>query len=176
MKLAASSTVLLMAVLALPTSAQESNRKDFQDLCLAMEGRWVGQLTCVADWPGFGKKGETLNAHGEVTVTADGNALIDRFYAGNGSGVSLIVLDPAAKQIKVSYVNSGGGVHQSVYYRDNGKWVYKASGSNPDGTRYESVSTITITENGNTQTWTGPLTVGGQKVGEQHDVWRRVSK
>ncbi len=114
MKLPVSSTVLLMAVLASPTCAQESNREDFQDLCIAMKGRWVGRLTCVEDWPGFGKKGETLNAHGEVTVTADGNALIDRFYAGNGSGVSLIVFDPAAKQIRVSYVNSGGGVHQSI--------------------------------------------------------------
>ncbi len=41
---------------------------------------------------------------------------------------------------------------------------------------YESISTITITENGNTQTWTGPWMVGAQKVGEQHDVWRRVGK
>jgi hypothetical protein len=164
-----------MAV-ASSTFAQESSRGDFQELCLAMKGRWVGELTCVLDWPGFGKKGETLNAHGEVVVAADGNALIDKFYAGNGSGVSLIVFDPGAKQIKVSHVNSGGGVHQSVYYKSNGKWVYKAAGSNPDGTRYEFISTITITEDGDTQTWTGPFTVGGRKVGEQHDVWRRVSK
>ncbi len=175
MKLPVLSTVLLMSV-ALSTFAQESSREDFQELCLAMKGRWVGELTCVDDWPGFGKKGETLNAHGEVVVAADGNALIDKFYAGNGSELSLIFFDPGAKQIKVSSVNSGGGVTQSVFYTNNGKWFYKAVGSNPDGTGYELSSTITITEDGNTQTWTGTFTVGGKKVGEQHDVWRRVSK
>ena len=65
-----------------------------------MKGRWVGELTCVADWPGFGKQGEVLHAHGEVIVTADGNALIDKFYAGNGSGISLIVFDPAPSRSK----------------------------------------------------------------------------
>ena len=81
--------------------------------------------------------------------------MIDRFYAGNGAGVSLIFFDPGSKEIRVSCINSGGGVQQSVYYKSKGRWIYKVSGSNPDGTEYESVSTITITDNGNTQTWTG---------------------
>ena len=45
-----------------------------------------------------------------------------------------------------------------------------------DGTKNEWTSTVTITDDGKTHTWTGTGTLGGEKVADQHDVWRRVSK
>jgi hypothetical protein len=176
MKRIAQSTVLLMAVLASPAFAQEASREDFREFCQVMQGRWVGAMTSVAGVASFGKKGEELVAHGEVTLAENGNALIDKFYAGNGSGISLIVYDAGARQIKALLVNSGGGVGQCVFYKREGKWIYQGALSNPDGTKSDFLVTITIADDGNTQTWIGRPVMGGTMGDELKDVWRRVSK
>ncbi|TWU33225.1 hypothetical protein [Novipirellula artificiosorum] len=176
MKLAPSTIVLLFAVIASPAFAQESSRKDFQEYCQAFQGRWVGDITWVADWPGLGKKGEKVTAYSENTVAEDGNALITKFYGGNGSGTGIVAFDARAKQIKWMWVSSGGYVGQSTLHKVDGKWVDKGLGSTPDGTKNEYTSTVTITDNGNTHTWTGTGTLGGEQVDDQHDVWRRVSQ
>ena len=136
----------------------------------------MGDVTWVADWPGLGKKGEKVTAYSENTVTEDGNAMVTKFYGGNGSGTGLIAFDALAKQIKWMWVSSGGYVGQSTLQKVNGKWVEKGVGSTPDGTKNEWTSTVTIADNGNTHTWTGTGTLGGEKVADQHDVWRRASK
>ena len=176
MRLVTLSTALLMAVLASPAFAQESSREDFREFCQAMQGRWVGDVTWVADWAGFGKKGEKVTAYSENRVAEDGNALILKFFGGNGSGTSLIAFDAGAKQIKGMDVSSGGGTGHTVIYREGGKWVMKGNGSEPDGSKSEFISTLTMTENGNVHTWTGSGTLGGKKVDDQRDVWRRVGK
>ena len=38
----------------------QSTRADFKEFCKAMEGRWIGEVVWVADWPGFGKKGDKV--------------------------------------------------------------------------------------------------------------------
>ena len=53
---------LAIVVLALPISsmAQEKDIKasfeDFQEWGNRLEGRWVGEIKLVADWPGLGRK------------------------------------------------------------------------------------------------------------------------
>jgi hypothetical protein len=66
-------------------------------------------------------------------------------------------------------------MNQSTIRKRDDKWVERMTGSDPDGTKTELVSTLTITDNGNTHTWTGAGTIGTEKV-EWQDVWRRVSK
>ncbi|MCU0962795.1 MAG: hypothetical protein MUF48_22080 [Pirellulaceae bacterium] len=48
-------------------------------------------------------------------------------------------------------------------------------GSDPDGTKSEASSTLMISDDGKTHTYTGDGTLGGTKF-NFHDVWRRVSK
>lgn len=176
MRLVALSTALLVAILASNVFAQESTREDFREFCEAIQGRWVGDVTWVADWPGFGKKGDKVTAYFEGKIAEDGHALVGRFFGGTGSGTSLIIFDAGAKQIKWIGVDSAGGVSHDIIYKDGKKWVDKSVGSKADGTKTEYLSTITISNNGNTHTWTGSGKVGGEKVDDQHDVWRRVSK
>ena len=73
-------------------------------------------------------------------------------------------------------MDSGGTVWTIVYSKVGDKWVGVQTGSLADGSKVESKTTLTLSDNGNTQTWTGPTTVGGKKVDDQHDVYRRVSK
>jgi hypothetical protein len=176
MKLQALGSTLLLTILASSALAQESTRDDFKKYCQISQGRWVGEVTWVADFPGFGKRGEKVTAYSESWVAEDGNALIVRFFGGKGSGTGLIVYDARTKRIRSQWTDSAGSFSRSVISLVDGKWVEKGAGCLGDGTENKFTSTLTITDNGNTWTFTGPSTVGGKPVDEQHDVWHRVSK
>jgi hypothetical protein len=123
------------------------------------KGRWVGEVTWVADFPGFGKRGDKVTAYVESRVVEDGSALIVRFFAGTGSATGLIAYDADAKRIKSQWTDSARAFSRSVLYQKDGKWVEKGHGSLADGTKTEFTSTITITDNGNT--WSNRSRPGG---------------
>ena len=104
------------------------------------------------------------------------DAIIGRFFGGGGSGTWITVFDAGLKQIKEISSSSGGTVWSTVYFKENGKWVSLQTGSNPDGSKIEAENTLTMSDNGNTHTWTGTTMIGGKKVDELHDIYRRVSK
>jgi len=159
-----------------PCVASGTTRKDFEEFCKLQEGRWVCDITWVADWPGIGKKGDKVTAYSQCTVTEDGNALIGKFYGGNGSGTWLAGFDAGARQITSTFVRSGGYVGQSIIYKRCGNWVIKGAGSEADGTKAEHIITVAFTDNGNTRTETGSVMVGDKEIDVPGDVWRRVSK
>jgi hypothetical protein len=163
------------ADVASPALAQESNRDDFREFCQAWQGRWVGNVTWITDQPGAGKKGEKVTAYSDCKLVDDGGAMIVKYYGGDGSATWLIAFDAGAKRITGLWITSGGLVTRSIIYRNGDKWIEKGDGSYPDGTKTEFLYTITISDGGNTHTWTGTTTVGGKKVDELHDVYRRVS-
>lgn len=156
--------------------AQESTREEFVEFCKAVQGRFIGDITWAADWPGLGKKGERVTTYWEGTIAEDGNAMLGKFYGGNGSGTWLIVFDAGAKQIKGLWINSGGSVNHDIIYKKDGKWVQVQKGSNPDGAKTEGTSTLTIEENGSKHTWRGSGSIAGKKHDDYTDVWRRLSK
>ncbi|MHB8899641.1 MAG: hypothetical protein ACYC6Y_12915 [Thermoguttaceae bacterium] len=176
MRLAASTTVLLVTVLSWPAFGQESSQKDFQDYCKALQGRWVGDVTWVADFPGLGQKGEKVTAYWEGRMSEDGSVLVGKFFGGNGSESSMTYFDAVEKKIKATAVDSGGTVTQILIYRKDGKWTQKGQASFRDGTVSKFTSVATISEDGKTWTWEGTGTVGDKPTADQHDVWRRVNK
>jgi hypothetical protein len=169
--------IVFVAVSVLPAMAQQATRADFNDYAKAAVGRWVGQMTWVADWPGQGKKGEKVTAYVEYRLSEDGNALITKFFGGSGSSSSIIVYDAGAKQIKEVSVDSGGTVTLNTYSKVNStKWAQTSTGSLADGTKYEGKYEANITDNGNTWNWSGTTIIGGKKQDDLHDVWRRAGK
>lgn len=171
-------TVVLLATLsALPAMAQQATRADFNELARALAGRWVGQVTWVADWPGLGKKGDKTTGYGENKLSEDGNSVLTRFFGGNGSGSSIIFYDSGAKQIKEVGVDSGGTVFTNIYSKVSAtKWAQTQTGSLADGKKLEGKFEAIVTDNGNTWTWSGTTMIGGVKQDDLRDVWRRVSK
>ncbi len=155
---------------------QTSSRAEFEEYCKAWEGRWIGEVTYVADWPGAGKKGDKVTSYFEARIIADGNAISGEWYGGNGMGTQLAYFDAGTKQIKGVGVSSGGTIWNWIIFKKDGKWQHLSTGSNPDGSKIEEKNTITISNGGNTHTWTGTGTIGGEKMDPLHDVWRRVSK
>jgi hypothetical protein len=155
---------------------QTSSRAEFEEYCKAWEGRWVSDLTWIADWPGLGKKGDKVTCYWEGRIVADGNALLGVFYGGDGMGTGITYFDPGTKQIKGAGVSSGGTVRNSVVFKKDGKWQELRTGSTPDGNKVEEKNTLTISNGGKTHTWSGTGTIGSEKMDPLRDVWRRVSK
>jgi hypothetical protein len=46
-------------------SVQTTSRREFKEFCRLMEGRWGGDVIWVANWPGFGKRGDKVTAYAE---------------------------------------------------------------------------------------------------------------
>ena len=157
---------------------QTSTRAEFDEYCKIWEGRWIGDVIWIADWPGVGgKKGDKVTCYWEGRVVADGNAFLGVFYGGNGTHTSTLYFNPGTKQIKGLAVSSGGTVWNWVVFKKDGKWqVLDTDSSLPDGRNIEGKSTLTISNGGNTHTWTGTGTISGEKMDPRRDVWRRVSK
>lgn len=118
---------------AAPVCAKQSSREDFKEFCQALQGRWVGEVTWVADWPGIGNKGEKVTCYFEGRIAEDGHAITGRWYGGAGSGTGLYYFDAGAKQIKWLWINSGGALGRGILYKKDGHWVEKGSGSLADG-------------------------------------------
>jgi len=158
------------------TRVKPTTREDFEEYCKLNEGRWVGDVTLIADWPGVGKKGQKLTAYYESTIAQDGNALIAKNYTGKGSGTSLTVFDTSTNQIKGTWVSTGGSISHYTLFRRDGKWMEKTTGSNPNGDKIVLDTTFTYSDNGTKCIITSSGTVGDDKTKDQYDVWRKVSK
>ena len=155
---------------------QQSSRADFEELLQAMEGRWIGDVTWNTDWPGLGKKGDKTTGYVELRVIADGNVLLGTFYGGRGTDSWMTVYDAASKQIKTLEGDSGGSISSYVWYKEGDHWIATGAGSLADGSKVEFRNTVTISDGGNTHTYTGTTTIAGKRGNDLHDVWRRVYK
>jgi len=176
MRISASTIALHVAVLTLPTIAQGSTRQEFKEYCRFLQGRWIGDVTWVADFPGYGKRGDKVTCYFEGKVAEDGNVLTARFIGGTGAGTGLYYFDPGTKEIKSLWVNTGGGVERGTIRKSGDKWIVETSGNLKDGTETKYTTTVTSSDDGNSSTRTGSGTVGGKKADDQHDVWRRLDK
>ena len=154
----------------------QSTRADFKEYCDVMQGRWIGKVVWIADWPGFGKKGDTITAYRDVRVTEDGNALLMKFHIGPGTGTVLCVYDAGDRQIKFHGITSGGAAYNSIVFKDQGKWRLNVNGTLPDGKRVAGLETHNVSDDGTTHTQSGVLTIGGEKTDPLQDVWTRLKK
>jgi hypothetical protein len=176
MKRIVASFCILAAMLALPASGQQATLAEFKELSQLIAGRWLGDVTLVADWIGVGKKGERIVAHAEVLPVDDANVGLYRGFYGGAAETGIRAYDLAAKQIIEHGGGSGGWVWQATFVKKGGKWVQYLRGTDGDGVRFESERTWTFSDGGKVLTITGAQYVGGQKVGELRDIWRKVSR
>lgn len=96
--------------------SQTTTRRDFEEYCRAMQGRWVNdnEMLVKTLWPGFGEKGKKVTSYTDLKIIADGNALEGVWYAGKLTAKWMEVWDAASKQIKDLGVVSDGSTWQDV--------------------------------------------------------------
>ena len=176
MRRAAAAVVLLAAFSASVAFGQTSSHEDFEEWCRTEPGRWIINFTLSADRAGLGKKGETGTAYGDIRLVADGNAILGTYYGGNTTTTRLTTYNAVAKQIVVLEANSAGTMWNCIYSKEDGKWKIRAIGSTPDGRKRENNATLTISDDGDTHTWTGTRAIDDGELLPLKTVFRRVSK
>ena len=97
-------------------------------------------------------------------MAADGNALVWAFYAGTGMSTGIYYYDAGAKQIRSAEANSAGSVGTGVCFKKKGEWHISGTGSLADGTKTEGESSLVLSDDGNTATWSRASTVAGRKA------------
>ena len=167
---------LLPFLAASGIEAQQSTFADFEAYRDAMTGRWVADVTWIADWPGLGKRGDKTTGHSENRPSSDGKVLMHTFYGGTGTENSIVIFDAGKRQIREMGSDSGGTSWDCVITRQGEQWGFKCTGSLPDGTPIVNDNVLTLSDGGNTARWRGRNTIGGVETDALQDVWRRVSR
>ena len=161
---------------ATKTLDQSASHADFEAFVKAFRGRWIGEVTWIADWEGIGgKKGNKITAHAEIKTRCDGNLLHCIWYGGNSVFDWLVYFDAGDKKIRSVSVDSGGLVQHATFWKDGNDWQFQQTGSEADGSRVISNGRVTVTESGKVHTWTGDTSIDGKPVAPLRDVFRRVT-
>ena len=156
------------------TSDMQSSPEEFREFSEAMQGRWMTEIVWITDWPGFGKKGDTVTGYSEWQIGLDGNVVNGREYAGPGSIRSFIYYDEYKKQITEHVVSSGGNVWVHYIYKNNGEWNYKITGSTGDGKEVTGSAIRYISDQGQTHRWIGEMFIEGEDLDPLRDTYRRI--
>ena len=155
--------------------ASDSSHADFERFCQLMEGRWVGEVTWVADWPGLGKKGEKSVAFLTYTPTDDGQGMLVKFNGGSGSATGLAVYDAAGKEIRFQFVVSGGYVGQQIITIAGNQVTFSGIGSLPDGRRHIGRTERMFSETGRSFEDKVTGKINDQPTDEVSQTFRKVS-
>jgi hypothetical protein len=173
-----SATVVLAASIVLgQADTSDIARRELKEFGDAMVGRWMGEITLVADMPGVGAKGDRLNGYCTIGWILDKTAIQWDWNVGSLTGRSITVWDARTKQIKEYGSDTGGKIFEKTVIKDGDKWVWKFLTTAADGTKIEETNTISITDDGLTHVHVGTnRTRGSEKLPDYRDVWKRVSK
>ena len=152
----------------------QSSLEEFMEFSEAMQGRWMSEIIWITDWPGFGRKGDTVTGYAEWQVGLDGKVVDGRQYVGPGSGRSLIYYNEYTKQITEHVVTSGGNIWVHYIYKNNGEWNYKITGSTGDGKEVTGSAIRYISDGGQTHRWVGEMFIDGEDLDPLRDTFRRI--
>jgi hypothetical protein len=152
----------------------QSTPEEFEEFSQVMQGRWISEIIWITDWPGFGKKGDSVTGYEEYQIGQGGKVISGRGYAGPGSMTSLIYYDVGKKQILDHQVSSGGNVWVMVIYKENGEWNYKITGSTGDGKEITGSAIRYISDQGQTHRWIGEMFIDGEELDPLRDSFRRI--
>jgi hypothetical protein len=176
MKPTALLALLILVFASSPAASQTATPAEFDELCRIFEGRWISDVTWIADWPGFGKRGDTVTGYWETRMDIDGKVFVARFYGGNGTARGMRFYDPGARQIRAISVNSGGRATDAIFWKENGEWWTKGTATLANGSKVQHTLRLILSDGGNTHAWRGTVTVDGKETDKLTDVWRRVSE
>lgn len=164
---------VLIASVALGAESGDSLLPEYGELVV---GRWMADITLIADYPGVGKKGEKVVGHGVTRWAADRRGLESDWFGGPSAGKSLAFWDPAAKRIMQYGVDSGGNIVRFEIWKEGERWVFQCGEVLPDGSKTEGKGNIVVKDGGNTVVYEGTFTQNGEKLLPLHDVYKRVGE
>ncbi len=150
---------------------------EFEEFGNKVVGRWVDDITLIADWPGLKKKrGDKMVGYTTVRWAAGKKAIISNSVGGETTGLGLWTHDPISKKINVKIVDSAGSVLDAVVWKESeDKWAFRMTGSIADGRKQKGSGYIVFSDGGKTQTLSSNnMTLDGEGIGELNDVSHRL--
>lgn len=157
----------------------KSSFEDFKQFGELVSGRWAGDITLIADWPGQEKKqGEKITGYATYKFIADGKGIEWDDVGGTTTGKTLITYDASTKYIKAFHVGSDGGNWQTVIWKKSPtEWGWKlVSGGLVDGRKLGGEGSWLFKDGGKTHIIHGKVSLDGEGLPELHDVYTRVNK
>lgn len=180
MKAAFISAFLIAIAIVSPAFAQEdSSFDDFKQFGKLLTGRWAGDITLIADWPGQQKKqGDKITGYATYKFIMDGKGIEWDDIGGTSAGKTLITYDASTKRIKTFHVDTGGGNWQTVIWKkSNTEWGWKLTGGGlVDGRKFGGKGLWVFSENGKEHIIKGAVTLDGKELPKLHDVYTRVNQ
>ena len=173
------SACLLAVSMAAVQGDMTSTPEEFQEFGELNVGRWSGDVTLIADWPGMKKKaGEKLIAYSTVRWIADRKGFIWESVGGEITGFELWLYDPIAKRIRWRGLDSEGGYIEAVVWKVSAtKWgVNVIGGGLADGRKHGGEGHLLFKDGGKTLIYEGSMTLGGKKLPKLRDVYTRLDK
>ncbi len=174
--MASLTTFVTALAVALGAGDTTATREEFQEWGNQIEGRWIGDVKLIADWPGLNRKqGEEVVAYSTTKWIVDGRALVGESMTGDGTSQTLHFWDPTTKQIRMRMVSSGGETWEAVIWRkDAAAWNWQLEGSLLDGTKEHGSGEIVFENGGSTYVVSGTSYLGDQELPPLKDTYRRV--
>jgi hypothetical protein len=175
-------TSMLMAFLLLVTTVAfageakpTATTEDFLEWGNRLQGRWVGKITLIADWPGYDKKkGEVVQGLVTYRWCVGKKAIEESALEGQAECRRLHFWDAGTKQIKIVNIDSGGTSWTACIGRDGDKWPWTVEGHLPDGSKMEGTGVDTLKADGEFIV-DGTVLVGGVKQPPLHDVYQKAT-
>ena len=169
--------ILATTVLAASIAVGEVERTDnpLHEFGSLIVGRWIGEVSVEADWPGVGKKGDKAMRTNTVRWIVDRNAIEIEWHMGEAMGKGIFFKEPTKNQITSYGVETNGGASKVIITKKDGAWVWTASGMYEDGTKYDVKGTTSFSEDGNTYTDEYDF-VQGDETGKCRNVFKRLSR
>jgi hypothetical protein len=158
-------------------SPLQATREEFVEFGKMNAGRWVGDITLIADWPGISKKqGEKVNSYVTIGWIADGNALAEKESVAESEMNGIVMWHSGTRQIKAHRVTTAGDTSETVFWKQDGQWRWDHSAAALDGKLLVGTGTVTSQDDGNTLVFDGTLFLDGEELPHYHDVYTRVNK
>ena len=152
---------------------ETATKEEFREFVDLMAGRWVDDVTLIADWPGLKEaRGQKVTGHAEYKSIVDGNALEGTTIIGSSVWKIVYAWDGASKKIKALSVNTGGTVSEFVVWKKSPNvFGWRATGGAMTGSGEHRFS-----KDGRTMELVGSnLKLDNDKLDDLRDVSTRVS-
>lgn len=172
------STIVFANPLIASAEDPESTPDEFREFGKLLVGRWAGDITLIADWPGQEKKqGEEIVGYSTYSLIADGMGIEWESVAGTTAAKTLIVYDASTKNIKAFNVGTDGGHWQTVIWKkSDDEWAWKlVAGGLVDGRELRGEGSWIFENDGRTHRVQGDVTLAGEALPELNDKYTRVS-
>ncbi|MCS7471583.1 hypothetical protein NZK35_33460 [Stieleria sp. ICT_E10.1] len=175
---AAAALVLSLSTVAVAEHHETATREDFVALGKLQVGRWVGDITFIADWPGeeLGK-GDKVVAYTEYKWSADKNLIEREQDLGNSQIKQFFFYDAPAERIRFTWISSSGGSLVGHCWKKSDLvfgWRI-TSGGMADGRVQTGEGETVFSSDRMTHSIKGSSKLDGKDLAPLNDVYKRLS-